>query len=761
MSAKTFYQYSLFQNIGLPLVVLNEDCSVVTANQQFLDLLGCSHQQLQAGYFHEIENTLCSEQSRPLLCIDFFKGCVECIRSRVFSKTIGVNAGDGGGLKWFKVTLSTSENTTGREKHTIVTLTDITEIISSKDSHSKIVQAKNEWETTVDALQDIVTIQNMDMEIVRANKVAHELFGYELGGLKNKKCYQAFLGQDEPCSGCPVTKTGLDSCPHTGLVYNEHVNKTFQVSSFPIISESGRMHQLVHVAKDVSQYLKDELEKNQLMAAIEQTSDSVVMTDIHSNIQYVNPAFERSSGYSKEEAVGKNARILKSGEHEEHFYQLLWNTLLSKQVWRGKLINRHKNGEIYVEYATISPVLNGDGDIVNFVALKRNITREEQLEQQLQHATRIEALGTLAGGIAHDFNNILSSMIGYGEIARGKLDLNHPVQPDLQQILDGGDRAVDLVKQILTFSRSKASGEFSVVKMQHVITESIEFLRPSLPSTIDFVHAIDMNCGSVYADSSQLYQVIMNLCTNARQAIGGGHGTISITLKEVCASDADANSTLTYPEDPYLLLEVSDNGCGIEQEDLPKLFDPFFTTKPKEQGTGLGLAVVHGIIQKHNGKIKVESTPGTGTTFSIYLPLDGRALKGERVQVESKKGGNEKIMVIDDEVQVANVTASCLKNVGYRVSTYNDSMQAVMAFRDDPYCCDLVITDMLMPNMTGAELSREMLSIRKDLPIIMMTGYSEHFDRKRSEQIGLKEYLFKPVRNKVLRQIVRKVLENG
>lgn len=521
------------------------------------------------------------------------------------------------------------------------------------------------------------------------------------------------------------------------------------------------MRQLVHVAKDVSQYLRDESEKNRLIAAIEQTSDSVVMTDVDGNIEFVNPAFERVSGYTKAEAIDQNISIFKSGEHSEEFHQQIWETVLSKKVWQGQFKSRSKTGEIYTEDATISPVLNSEGKIVNFVALKRDITREGQLEDQLHHASKIEALGTLAGGIAHDFNNILSAMIGYGEIAKGKLDLQHPAQPDIQQILDGGDRAVDLVKQILTFGRRESSGGFCVVKLQHVVAEIVDFLRPTLPPTINLTSEIDPDCGSVNADASQLYQVIMNLCTNATQAIGDGHGAINITLRGLAAKDHGTLIPETYKNSGCLLLQVRDNGCGIDKSNLGKLFDPFFTTKQKEQGTGLGLAVVHGIIKKHGGEIQVESSVDKGSTFSIFLPLDGRDIRSKEIQAPVKVGGNERIMVIDDEEQVAKVIATFLKKVGYRVRTYNDSMEAVTDFRKDSQCCDLVITDMLMPNMTGAELSREMLSIRKNLPIIMMTGYSEHFDKERSQQIGLKEYLVKPVKKDILRQIVKKVLENG
>ena len=257
----------------------------------------------------------------------------------------------------------------------------------------------------------------------------------------------------------------------------------------------------------------------------------------------------------------------------------------------------------------------------------------------------------------------------------------------------------------------------------------------------------------------------MNLCTNARQAIGEEHGTISLSLREVSLDDhvVVEGKQAAMTGQTYLEVTIKDTGCGIDEESLANIYDPFFTTKQKDQGTGLGLAVVHGIVKKHNGEIHVDSVQGEGTSFSIYLRADGREVETERVDTGNpgRSHGNERILVVDDEAAIAEVLARTLKRSGYEIVTFNDSMVAVQYFRDNPDCCDLIITDMLMSKMTGAELAREVLSIRRDLPIIMLTGHSEHFNREKALRMGISEYLLKPVKGETLRSTVKKVLQYG
>lgn len=747
-------QNAAIDRIGLPAAVFLEDGSLTTANNQFFEAFAAADWG-PGSRFCDLGISVFNEQEEAVLSPHFPVDIFDLNQPFPQLRTLGVQTAVGDPVCWYRLSALAEYEKQDRQQ-LVVTFSDVTDLVQSRNEQKQITQAKKEWETTVDALQDIVTIQNLDMEIVRANKVAHEYFGHELGSLKDKKCYEVFLGLDAPCERCPVYETGRTCRSHTELMYHEQIDKTFRVSSFPILDEKGDMQQVVHVARDVSQFLQDASEKSRLMAAIEQTSESVVMTDSNAIIEYVNPAFLDVTGYARGEVIGQNPSILKSGEHDRKFYATMWGTLLAKKVWQGKLTNKKKDGSLYIENATITPVLNREGEIVNFVALKRDITREVSLEQQVQHASKLEALGILAGGIAHDFNNILASIIGHGEIAKSKLSRDDPVFEDVQQMLDGGDRAVDLVKQILTFSRREKDGDFKLIYLQNVIHEISDFLRPSLPTTIQLKLEIDKRCGTIHGDPSQLYQVLMNLCNNSKQAIGNTHGIITIRLWEKDVTDKEATAAQLKKT---LLLEVRDTGCGIAEDELSKIFDPFYTTKQNEHGTGLGLSVVHGILKKHKAKMAVESDSG-GTLFQVEFPLDGR-IPEEKTVAPEVIGGNETILVVDDEPPVAKIITAYLKRSGYRVLCYNDSMEAVKNFRRNPDCCDLVITDMSMPGMTGAELSREFLSIRKDLPIIMLTGHSENFDRDKALRMGLKEYMLKPIKPKQLNLAVRKGLDHG
>lgn len=396
-----------------------------------------------------------------------------------------------------------------------------------------------------------------------------------------------------------------------------------------------------------------------------------------------------------------------------------------------------------------------------FVAVVRSVNQEISLERQLQQALKMEAIGTLAGGIAHDFNNILAVILGYGQIVKDQLPKDSATVKDVDQIINAGIRAADLIKQILTFSR-QGTDEFKPLRVQYLIKEILRFLRASLPSTIELEKNIDPNCSVVLADPSQIHQVLMNLCTNAKHAIGDNTGTLYIGL-----SDQDIPVPEVLPSHPlispgrYVVLTVSDDGHGMDEETMCRIFDPFYTTKGKDMGTGLGLAIVYGIIRNLKGDITVNSRPGEGTEFNVYLPAVDVAC--ENIVVNDKDvvlQGDERILVVDDEAVICITLKRMLEKEGYNVTTCSSSLEAATKFREHPDSFDLVITDLTMPDMTGLELAREIVAFNNNLPIILMSGFDYNVNKKRAVDAGIRDYLTKPFTHRELAVMVRKVLEN-
>jgi two-component system cell cycle sensor histidine kinase/response regulator CckA len=510
--------------------------------------------------------------------------------------------------------------------------------------------------------------------------------------------------------------------------------------------------------RDISQRRKAEEDRIRLATAIEQASEIVVITDRKGDILYVNPALEIISGYKKAELIGQNPRILKSGKHDRAFYRSLWDTLISGKVWKGRFVNRKKDGSFYEEDATITPIKDARGDITNYVAVKRDVTEEIRKERQLRQAQKMEAIGTLAGGIAHDFNNILSAIIGYAELTLEKVQNNESLTNYLNEIFNAGVRAKDLVKQILAFSR-QSEEELRPVQVDLIIKEVLKLLRASLPTTIAIHQNISSN-KSVLADPTQIHQILMNLCTNAGHSMRDKGGLLEVSL---VVEELDTGFAARYPDitpGPYLKLSICDTGHGISPENLDKIFDPFFTTKKRGEGTGMGLAVVHGIVRSLGGAITVYSELEKGTTFTVYLPVIGLDSKLEIKTTEPLSFGTERILFVDDEKALADLGRKMLEQHGYVVTTRTSSTEALELFKSQPDEFDMVITDLTMPNMTGKFLAQEIMKIRPDIPVIICTGFSEEVTGKTAKAAGIKAFIHKPMTSAVLLTTVQKVLNH-
>jgi len=395
---------------------------------------------------------------------------------------------------------------------------------------------------------------------------------------------------------------------------------------------------------------------------------------------------------------------------------------------------------------------------VDITSRKQAEEKEKKLETQLRQAQKMEAIGTLAGGIAHDFNNVLYAIIGYTELSMGAVPEGSKARSNLHEVLKAADRATDMIQQILTFSR-KTEKEKKPTNVQSVLKEAVKLIRTSLPSTIEIRQDIDADCDPVMADPTQIHEIIMNLGTNSYHAMRDKGGVLGITLRQEEIGSDDSKYDLDLHPGPYLKLIVEDTGHGIAGNVMGRIFDPYFTTKGVGEGTGMGLSVVHGIVKDHGGDIKVYSEPGKGTAFHVYLPvIETGTVERKIISAGPAPTGTERILFVDDEETIVYMTQQILESLGYHVTPHTSSVEALEAFRARPDEFDLVITDMTMPNMTGAELAPRLLEIRSDIPIILCTGFSEIMDENKAKAIGIREYVMKPiVRDEIARKI-RKVM---
>ncbi len=633
------------------------------------------------------------------------------------------------------------------------------DISTYKKQQKKLRKAEQRWRNTFDAIGDCIIVWDADMHILQANRAARKFFNSE--NPDDGQYSSALRGQSKDKPDSPVAKTFLDGQPHCAVVKDKKSNTTFMATSHPVFSHGNTVTQVVQIARDITKDLALEQKRILLITAIEQSSETIIITDLDGNIQYANPAFERHTGFSRAEVLGKNPHILKSGKHNQSFYHQLWSIILSGRTWQGKFINRKKTGELFEEEATISPVTDADGKLINFIAVKRDITHERVLEQQLQQAQKLEAIGTLAGGIAHDFNNILGAILGFAEMARLEIPVTCSAREDVEEIIVAGQRAVELVKQILTFSR-QGKETFQTIRIQPLLKETFKLLKASLPSTIQLKQHIDASCKPILGDPTRLQQVILNICTNAKHAIGEQQGEISISLHQKTIDTAKAGEFPPLPSDgPYLELKITDNGCGMDQQTKDRIFDPFFTTKPKQQGTGLGLSVTHGIIRQHGGKINVISSPGEGTTFYIHLPTtEDRPEELSELIVDPFPRGSEHIVLVDDEKLLVELTERMLTILGYTVTPFSDSQLALAWMQDNITGFDLLISDITMPKYTGMVLTEKLLALRPELPIILCTGFSEKINKEQAAAQGIRTYLMKPVDMQQLAQTLYQVLHH-
>jgi PAS domain S-box-containing protein len=495
-------------------------------------------------------------------------------------------------------------------------------------------------------------------------------------------------------------------------------------------------------------------------AALNASAIPMVITDRAGTIAWVNAAFTECTGYSATEAVGKNPRdLLRSGVHDQAFYKMIWDTILAGNVWRGEMTNRRKDGSLYPEMQTITPVRNGHGEISHFIALKRDLTKDKQLQAQFLQAQKMESVGRLAGGIAHDFNNLLSVILGWTEVVMSDLPESHPVQSSLEEVLKASQGAAVLTRQLLAFSRQQLV-EPTVFNVNDLVVAIDKMVRRLIGEDIELVTRTDPKLGNVRMDRGQLEQVLMNLVVNARDAMPQG-GKLRIETANVVLDSEYPRKHSDVTPGEYVMLAVSDSGMGMSEEVKTRIFEPFFTTKERGKGSGLGLATCYGIVKQAGGHIAVYSKEGLGTTFRVYLPRRGElAESAPSRRRKTPTHGVESILLVEDEPAVRRVTAHMLEAQGYRVVSVATAEEALRVIEDGREPLHLLLTDVVLAKgMSGRELAERVRALRPTLKVLFATGYT-------SDAIILHDLLEqgvtlieKPFTSELLGHKVREVLD--
>ncbi|HSM00661.1 MAG TPA: PAS domain S-box protein [Candidatus Limnocylindria bacterium] len=531
------------------------------------------------------------------------------------------------------------------------------------------------------------------------------------------------------------------------------------VSTSPLRAADGTITGIMSIITDVTERKKSEETLQRLATAVEQSAEIIMITDAAGAIEYVNPAFERITGYHRDEILGKNPRILKSGRQDPSFYEELWETLTRGDVWSGVFQNLRKDGTLYEEEAVISPVREAGGEVINYVAVKRDVTNERRVEEQLRQAQKMEAVGRLAGGIAHDFNNLLTAIIGYTDLLLMDLPEGELAHREVLEIRKAGDRAASLTRQLLAFSRRQVL-QPKVLDLNQVVTDMEKMLRRLIGENIELVTSLADDLGYVRADPGQIEQVIVNLAVNARDAMRNGGRLILVTSKmEIGESYASRHD----PVQPgsYVILAVTDTGVGMDEHTMSRLFEPFFTTKEVGKGTGLGLATVYGIVKQSGGYIWAYSEVGRGTTFKVLLPGEEAVAELEEKEVAYlyPSGGKETVLVVEDEKLVRDLVREILSHHGYDVLEASRGAEALEVSGRQKGPIHLLISDVVMPGMTGPELARRLTALRPEMGVLFMSGYTDDTILHHGVFEHGAEYLQKPFKASALGAKVRKVLD--
>jgi PAS domain S-box-containing protein len=621
-------------------------------------------------------------------------------------------------------------------------------------------------------LRDGLIIMDTGYIILQANPAVERWYPHPLVG---RKCHDVFQCKGDPCETCPTRQTLVTGEEgHAVVPRKDAEGQTLgwiNLHTYPLKDPvSGRtMAVLVH-ATDVTRNLETETCARESQERYRLLVNNLPALVLKANadwwLEFCDDKIEKLTGYAKDEFTSRRRKWtdLVLPEDRKDVEESFKSALAGDRSYIREYRVRTKDGRIIWLQESSQIVLDAAGQVDHITGVFFDITERKQaeevqarLEAQLRQAQKMQAIGTLAGGIAHDFNNILGVMLGYAEMSLFSLKDDGPLKHRLQQILKAGQRGKDLVSQILAFSRPSKQSRNPVL-VSSIVKETLKMLRATLPTTIELKQSLDTQHDTIMGDSTQIHQVLLNLCANAAHAMWDGGGVLEVELNPVDLDEKEAAQYHDLAPGPYILLTVRDTGHGMTPDVMDRIFDPFFTTKKPGEGTGMGLAMVHGIVKAHGGAITVQSTPKQGSVFTVLLPrveTQASAQTTERMAIDE---GHERILFVDDEEWLVEMWQEILEGLGFEVKATTSSLEALQAFRTDPDRYDLVITDQTMARLTGFELAREILKVRPDLPVILCTGFSEVVSPEKAKALGIKEFVMKPLTINELTAAIRRAL---
>ncbi len=512
---------------------------------------------------------------------------------------------------------------------------------------------------------------------------------------------------------------------------------------------------------DVTKEKKAQAEQEKLKAAIEQLSESVLITDSQGIIEYTNKAFSNITGYSSEYAIGRTPSFLDSELHDKEYYDKIYEDVRNGETWKGRFTNVKKDGETYISDVLISPIRNAENEVVNFVVVEQDITEEVAKEEHLMQTQKMESIGQLAGGVAHDFNNLLMAIMGYVDLCKDELTKDHPAYELLNEIYDAADRSVIITRQLLAFARKQPISP-KIINLNESISAMLKLLHRMIGEEINLKWDPCITPWLVKIDPGQLDQIITNLVVNARDAIEGTGNIIIETYKINVKPNVYLNEYQGLFEGEYMVIAVSDDGCGMDKKTQDNIFEPFFTTKDIGKGTGLGLSTIYGIVKQNNGMAHFYSEPGKGTTFRIYLPrfISNENETPDDDEADALLKGDETILVAEDEKNIRIITTLILKGLGYTVLTAETTDHAIEIAEEYEGKIDLLLSDVVMPEMSGFQLGEKLKATRPDMQQLFMSGYTENvIDQQGMLKEGI-NFLPKPFSRETLGKKIRQILDS-